>query len=313
MNRKIIQDKIAIVGAGLVGSTSAFAIMDDAVASEIIMIDINQKRLDGEVMDLNHGISFVPPINIKAGSYDDIKDASMVVLTAGASQLPGESRNDLLKRNIKVFEAIVPRVVEANPDAVLLVVTNPVDVLTYITYKISGFPANRVFGSGTVLDSARFKYLLSRHCNVSAQNVHGYIIGEHGDSEVAVWSSVSIAGMKIDDYCDACDRRCGVVIKEAMAEDVIHSAYRIIEGKGSTYYAVALAVRRIVRAVIRNENSVLTVSGIFPDEKLAISLPAIVNRIGLEKFIKLPLSDNEVEAFQKSKDLIINLIKETGY
>jgi len=196
-SKKCVTDKVAIIGSGLVGSTTAYALMNAGAASEIALIDLNEKRLMGEVMDLNHGIFFVPPVRIKAGTYDDCSDANVVIITAGVNQKPGETRIDLLKRNVVVFESIVPAIVKNNKDCIILVVTNPVDILTYVALKISGLPSNRVIGSGTLLDSARFRFLLSEHCNIASQNVHAYIIGEHGDTEVAAWSVSNIAGIPL--------------------------------------------------------------------------------------------------------------------
>lgn len=316
MGKQFISNKVTIIGAGLVGATTAFALMNAGTASEIALIDLNKKRLAGEVMDLNHGIAFVPSIKIKAGTYDDCSDSNIVIITAGAAQRPGETRLELLKRNIDVFRSIVPNIVEKNRDCVILVVTNPVDILTYATWKFSGLPSNQVIGSGTVLDSARFKYLLSEHCHVSPQNVHAYIIGEHGDTEVAAWSITNIAGMSLADYCFRCEQACKKEERQAIFENTKRAAYEIIEGKGATYYAVALAVRRIVEAILRDENAILPVSslmeGCYGVEDLCLSLPTIVNSSGVSKVLELPLKDEEIEAFRKSAKVISQAMEEVG-
>mgnify|MGYP000905316067 FL=1 len=315
-DKKINSDKVSIIGAGYVGATTAFALMTGGVVSEIALIDVNEKRLAGEVLDLNHGISFVPRVRIRKGTYEDCADSNIVIITAGASQKPGETRMDLLKRNIDVFRQIVPRIVEQNRDCVILVVTNPVDILTYATLKLSGLPDHQVIGSGTVLDSARLKFLLSDHCHVAPQNVHAYIIGEHGDTEVPAWSITNIAGLPIEQFCKQCGRNCAEKEREAIFEEVKNSAYRIIEGKGSTYYAVALAVRRIVEAILRNENSILSVSslmkGQYGVEDVCLSLPSVVNEKGLSRVLELPLGKKEIEGFRHSAEVLREFRNQIG-
>ena len=309
-------DKVVMIGAGLVGSTSAYAIMDAGTVSEIVLIDMDSKRLAGEVMDLTHGAAFVPQVTVRTGTYSDCADAGVVVITAGAGQKPGESRLDLLKKNVEVFRDIVPRVASAVTDAVLVVVTNPVDILTYVALKISGLPANRVIGSGTLLDSARFRFLLSRHCEVAAQNVHAYIIGEHGDSEVPAWSATNVAGMPFEEFCVGCGLvGCTSGRKDAIFDNVKNAAYRIIEDKGATYYAVGLAVRRIVQAIVRDERAVLEVSSLMQGqhgvEDVCLSLPTVVNSGGVARVLEIDLSDSERAGFrasaEKMKDTITGL------
>jgi L-lactate dehydrogenase len=303
-----VNDKVTIVGAGFVGATSAYALINGGVTSQIAMVDINEKKLDGEVLDLNHGISFVPPVRVQKGDYSDCADSQIVILSAGVNQKPGESRIDLLRRNVEIFKTIVPRIVEQNRQCVILVVTNPVDLLTYVTLKISGLPHTQVIGSGTVLDSSRFRYLLSEHCHVNARNVHAYIIGEHGDTEVAAWSITNIAGIPVDQYCLQCEDKENCTAKEEIFEDVKNSAYRIIEGKGATYYAVGLAVRRIVEAILRDENAILPVSslmtGYYGVRDVCLSLPSIVNGKGIRKVLELPLSEDEIRGFRHSADTL---------
>lgn len=316
LRSNLVFDKVTIIGAGYVGATTAYALMNGGTTSEIAMIDLNEKKLAGEIMDLNHGISFVSPVKIYAGTYEDCKDSNIVIISAGVGQKPGETRIDLLKRNIEVFKSIVPNIVKYNQNCVILVVTNPVDVLTYAALKISGLPPNQVIGSGTVLDSARFKYLISEHCHVSPQNVHAYIIGEHGDTEVAAWSITNIAGMSIEKYCLQCDRQCAENHKQEIFEKVKNAAYQIIEGKGATYYAVGLAVRRIVEAILRDENSVLPVSSLIQNKygvnDVCLSLPSIVNEHGISRVLDLPLSDEEIKGFQKSAQAIRSVLDEAG-
>ena len=306
MNNNLNPNKIAVIGAGGVGATTAYALMVQGVGSEIVLIDVNKDKAEGEAMDLRHGASFVNPVDIYAGDYEDLADAKLIVITAGAAQKPGETRLDLIKKNTGIFENIVSSITKYNQDGILLVVSNPVDILTYLTYKLSGFPANRVIGSGTVLDSSRFRSLLSKNCGVAASNVHGYIIGEHGDSEVPVWSLTNIAGTKIENYCPICNQDCND--KEHNLEDISNrvknAAYEIIEKKGATFYAVALAVSRIARAILRDENAVLTVSslmeGYYGVEDMSLSLPTLINSDGIERVLELPLSEKEEKAFKES-------------
>lgn len=304
--------KVVIIGAGLVGSTFAYSLMINGVVSEIVMLDVNQERLAGEVMDLNHGISFVRPVTVRAGSYNDCGDADVIVITAGASQKPGESRIDLLVRNTAIFKDIIDKIKAAGSKAIILVATNPVDIMTYITYKLSGFPAQRVIGSGTVLDSSRFRYLLSTHCNVDPSNIHAYIIGEHGDTEVPVWSLANIAGIRFVEYCPVCSEPCCHELpKDQIFNEVKNAAYQIIKGKGATYYAIGLALVEIVESIIRDEYSVLTVSSLLTGEygleDVCLSLPAIVNRKGIVKKIKMALSPEEEEGFRNSGQVLKEL------
>ncbi|NLO83327.1 MAG: L-lactate dehydrogenase [Clostridiales bacterium] len=316
METKYYGNKVTIIGAGFVGATTAYALMMGGTVSEIVLVDVNQKRLEGEVMDLNHGIAFVPPVRIRAGTYEDCADSNVVIITAGVGQKPGETRIDLLKRNIEVFYSITPKIVEHNKDCIILVVTNPVDILTYATLKISGLPPSQVIGSGTVLDSARFRFLLGQHCHVATQNIHAYIIGEHGDSEVPAWSITNIAGMPIEQYCFRCGRACLPEEKMKIFEDVKNSAYKIIEGKGATYYAVGLSVRRIVEAIVRDENVVLSISslmqGYYGVEDVCLSLPTLLNAKGVVKVLELPLNEEEKKGFRRSADILKGWMKEVG-
>lgn len=300
--------RVVIIGAGLVGSTFAYALMINGVVSEIIMIDPNTERLEGEIMDLNHGIAFVRPALVRSGSYEDCKDADVIVICAGANQKPGETRLDLLGRNTEIFRSIIEQIKASGSKAIILVATNPVDIMTYVTYKLSGFDNGRILGSGTVLDSARFRFLLSKHCQIDPSNVHAYIIGEHGDSEVPVWSLANIGGLRFGEYCPVCGKNCGPLPKDDIFNEVKNSAYRIIKGKGATYYAIGLALVQIVESILRDEYSVLTVSTMLNGEyglnDVCLSLPNIVSRKGVEKKVMLDLSAEEEAALRHSAQVL---------
>ncbi len=306
--------KVTIVGSGFVGSTTAYTLMLSGLISEIVLIDRTREKAEGEAMDLNHGMPFVRPVNIYSGDYSDSKNSNIVIITAGASQKPGETRIDLVKKNTEVFKNIISEIVKYNNDCILLVVTNPVDILTYVTWKLSGFPQNKVIGSGTVFDSARFRYLIAKHTGIDPRNVHSYIIGEHGDTEVATWSLTNIAGMSMEEYCNFCKSCETGISRYNIHEDVKNAAYEIIERKGATYYAVALAVRRIVEAIVRDENSILTVSSILNGEyginDVCLSVPTIVNSKGIEKVLEIPLSDKEKNLLIESSDALKGIINE---
>ncbi|NLY76441.1 MAG: L-lactate dehydrogenase [Firmicutes bacterium] len=300
--------RIVIIGAGLVGSTFAYCLMINGLVSEIVMIDINRERLEGEVMDLNHGIAFVRPVRVRMGDYADCKDADLIVIAAGSNQKPGETRIDLLARNTEIFRSIIDRIKASGSKSILLIATNPVDIMTYVTYKLSGFPSERVIGSGTVLDSARFRFLLSQHCHVDPTNVHAYIIGEHGDTEVPVWSLANIAGLRFADYCPVCGRECGSLPKDQIFNEVKNAAYKIIKGKGATYYAIGLSLTQIAESILRDEYSVLTVSSLLTGEygleDVCVSLPSIVCRQGIQKRIILSLAPEEEEGLRNSANTL---------
>ena len=313
MEKSLTRSKVAIVGTGNVGSTFAFALMMSGLAREIVLIDRQEIRAKGECMDLSHGASFVPPAKIYSAGYEGCRDASVVVITAGAKQKPGETRIDLVQRNTEIFKDIIPKIAKHAKDSILLVVSNPMDILTYITLKISKFPPRKVIGSGTVLDSSRFRYLISEHCHVDPRNVHAYIIGEHGDTELPVWSHANIAGMVLAEYCPICDSNCDYK-KELgkIFEEVKNSAYKIIEAKGATYYAIALALVKIVGAIIRDEDSVLPISTLIRDyygvDDVCLGIPSIVNRNGVSKFLRLELSSEEQERLRHSAKTLKDII-----
>lgn len=296
--------RVAVVGAGVVGATFAYALMMRGQADEIVLIDINRSKAEGEAMDLRHGLPFVRPVDVHVGDYADCAGADIVVITAGAPSRPGETRLDLAERNVGIFRQIIPEVVRHNEDGILLVVANPVDVLTHVTLKLSGRPTGKVIGSGTVLDSARFRYLLAEHCGVDPRNVHAYIIGEHGDSAVPVWSLTNIAGTRLTDYCVVCQHDCDGMPKDEIFHQVRDAAYEVIQRKGATHFAIGLAVASIVESILRNQRSVLPVSSLMEGqyglENVCLSLPTIVGREGVVQVLELPLDDDEVRGLRQS-------------
>lgn len=313
---KISKTKISIIGAGFVGSTAAYALMMGGLASEIVIVDLNKDKAMGEAMDLSHGVSFVKPVSVIAGDYSDTKDSDIVIITAGAASKPGETRLDLINRNLNVFKSIVPEIVKYSPNSILLVVSNPVDILSYITYKLSGFPRERVIGSGTVLDTSRLRYLLGEHFDVDDRNIHTYIMGEHGDSEIVAWSLTTIAGMGMEDYCSTCSKQCGGEFKRTVHDEVKNAAYDIIEKKGATYYAVGLAIRRIVEAILRDENSILTVSSLIKGKygisDVYLGTPSIIGYGGIKSVLEVPLNESELKSLKASADTLKDYIQKIG-
>lgn len=308
--------KISVIGAGFVGSTTAFALMNHNLASEIVIVDINKEKAEGEALDLYQGSVFVSPVSIIAGDYPDTKDSDIVIITAGAAQKPGETRLDLVNRNIDIYKQMIPQIVKYNPNAILLVVSNPVDILAQVTYELSGFPASRVIGSGTVLDTARFKSALAKRFSVDARDIQANIIGEHGDSEIATWSLTTIAGLTISQYC----QHHGIEFNETMAqeitEDVKTAAYQIIDRKGYTNYAVALAITRITQAILRDENSILTVSslldGAYGIHDVYTSVPTVVGRTGTKQNVEVPYSSNEIHALKASAQILKDILADSS-
>ncbi len=288
--------KIAVIGAGRVGAATAYTLALSALAgtaSEIVLVDIDEKRARGEALDIAHGLPLYAALDVKSGGYDEIANADLVVITAGVGQKSGETRMELLERNRAVFASIVPEVVRSAPNAVLLVVTNPVDILTLEALRLSGLPAERVIGTGTVLDTSRLKYLLSQHTGVDPRSIHACVLGEHGDGEFVAWSRASIAGLSLDEYCAACGRCRGPMseqVNRQFEQNVRRAAYEIIDMKGSTCYAIALAVRRIAEAILRDEHSILTVStlaqGQYGLHDLCLSLPAVLGARGVERVLE---------------------------
>lgn len=301
--------KVVVVGAGSVGATYSYALAQSGLAGEIVLIDRNEDLAKGQVLDLLHGQPFFPTVNIRLGSPDDYADANIIVITAGAAQKPGETRLELLRKNAGIIGDIAENIAMQNSKGVMLIVSNPVDVMTYVALKRSGWEKGRVIGSGTVLDSARFRHLLSKHCDVDVHNVHAYILGEHGDSEFAAWSMTHIGGININNYCPLC-RKCSNWKNERkkIEQQVRESAYHIISYKGSTHFAVGLAMVKITGAILRGENSVMTVStfldGEFGIKDICISVPSIVSERGVTRIIESPLSIEEMTSLAASAGIL---------
>lgn len=308
----MFRGKIVIVGSGDVGSTTAYTIMLGGLFSEIVIIDQNNAKAEGDALDISHGVAHTKPVSVYAGDYKDCKDCDIVVITAGANQNPGENRIDLLKRNAVIVKSITESIMKYAPsDVILLTVTNPVDILTYVTYKVSGLPHNQILGSGTVLDTSRLKYLISKKTGIDARNCHTYIIGEHGDSEVAAWSVTNIGGMSMNEFCSFTGR-CDLGDLDNMYKQAKNAAYEIIDRKGSTYYGIAVAVDRIVECIAGDENSILTVSSVFDGQygirDVALSVPTKVGGGGIEKILEVPFSDEELKGLRLSADKLKSLI-----
>lgn len=307
--------KVAIVGVGMVGMSFAYALLNQNICDELVLIDINKERAWGEAADLSHGLPFAPSsMKIKAGEYSDCSDADLVVICAGAPQLPGESRRDLLQKNYKVFSSIVQPIIASGFNGVFLVASNPVDIMTQVVYTLSGFPANRVVGSGTSLDSARLRHMMSDYFHVNPRNVHAYVIGEHGDSEFVPWSQALISVKPLDDF-----KATHPALEEDMkqiAVDVKESAYAIIKAKKATYYGIGMVLARLTRAILFDENSIFTVSaylkGEYGQRGIYIGVPAMVNRNGVREVLQMDLNEEEKAKFAASADVIHEMIEEIG-
>jgi L-lactate dehydrogenase len=305
--------KVVVVGAGSVGATYCYALAQSGLADEIVLMDKNEDLMKGQVLDLVHGKPFFPTVIIRSGSVDDYKDAQVVVITAGAAQKPGETRLQLIKKNADITGSIAEDIARHECKGVMLIVSNPVDVLTYVALKRSGWGTARVIGSGTVLDSARFRYLISNHCGVDVHNVHAYILGEHGDSEFAAWSMTNIAGINIDEYCPVCGQCSNwKEQRQHIEKQVRESAYHIINYKGSTQFAVGLALVRITGAILRSQNSVMTVStllnGEFEIKNVCLSVPCIVSDGGIIRIIESPLTPEELTSLSRSGKVLRKVI-----
>lgn len=298
------QRKVAVIGCGFVGSATAFALMESGLFSEMVLIDADKNRAEGEAMDISHGLPFARPMKIYAGEYDDIVDAAIIIVTAGANQKPDETRLDLVHKNVSIYKSIIPEIASRGCEGILLIVSNPVDILTYVAWKLSGFPRNRVLGSGTVLDTARLKYNLGEHLGVDSRSVHAFIIGEHGDSELAVWSSATVSGVPIHKFCEMRGHYNHDEAAERIHETVKNSAYEIIEKKRATYFGVAMAVRRICECLVRDEKSILPVSNLMQGEfgisDIALSVPAVVGADGVENIVPVSLNEEELGKLQAS-------------
>ena len=311
---KLKPGKVAIIGCGFVGSASAFALMQSGLFTEMVLLDANHQKAEGEAEDIVHGIPFGRPMQIYAGDYDDIADAAIIVITAGANQKPDETRLDLVHKNIAIFQSIIPEITKRDFEGILLIVANPVDILTYTALKLSGYPENRVLGSGTVLDTARLKYALGEHLSVDSRSVHSFIIGEHGDSEIAVWSSANVAGVPLDQFCEMRGHYNHETAMKEIAESVKNSAYEIIAKKHATYYGIAMSVKRICECIMRNEKSVMPVSsmmhGEYGIEGMCLSMPAVVGSEGVETHVPITMNEEETKKLQESAATLKEIIED---
>ena len=308
--------KAVMIGCGFVGSATVFSLMQSGLFSEILLIDADEAKAEGESMDISHGIPFAKHMKVYAGSYDDIGDAGIIIITAGANQKPDETRLDLVHKNIAVFKSIIPELTNRGFDGIIIVVTNPVDILTYVAQKMSGLPQHRVIGSGTVLDTARLKYELGEHLGVDSRSVHAFIIGEHGDSEIAVWSSANVSGINLEDYDEMSGEHHYDKSTKEIAEKVKNSAYEIIERKRATYYGVAMAVKRICEVIVRDEKSILPVSvmmeGEYGIENVVLSMPSVVGKNGIEKKVPISLNGEEKEKLIQSSAILKKILADAG-
>lgn len=305
--------KVIVVGDGAVGSSYAFALVTQNIAQELGIIDIDKNKTEGDAIDLSHALAFTSPKKIYSAEYSDCHDADIVVITAGAAQKPGETRLDLVQKNLKIFKSIVSEIMSSGFNGIFLVATNPVDILTYATWKFSGLPAKRVIGSGTSLDSARFRQEIANLIDVDARNIHGYILGEHGDTEFPVWSHANVAGLSIYEWV----KDHPETNEEALVDlffKVRDAAYDIISKKGATFYGIAVSLARITRAILNDENSVLPLSvyldGEYGEKDIFIGTPAIINRTGIDSVIEIPLNDSEKDKMKHSASILKKVTKE---
>lgn len=315
MKKQTINSKKAVmIGCGFVGSASVFALMQSGLFTEIALIDADEKKAEGEAMDISHGIPFASPMKIYAGTYDDVADAAIVIISAGAGQKPGETRLDLVHKNVAIFKSIIPEIAKRNFAGILLVVSNPVDILTQVAVKLSGLPENRVIGSGTVLDTARLRNALGEHLEVDSRSVHAFIVGEHGDSEVVVWSSANVSGVPLSEMCEMRGHYKHKEDAKEIAAAVKNSAYEIINRKHATYYGIAMSVKRICQAIMRDEKTILPLShmihGIYDIEGISLSMPVIVGADGVESDMPINLNGEEALKLKESADALKKIIEE---
>ena len=300
--------KAVMIGCGFVGSASVFSLMQSGLFSEIAMIDVDMAKAEGEAMDISHGIPYASEQKIFAGSYEDVRDAAVVIVTAGANQKPEETRLDLVHKNTAIFKSIMPEIAKRDFQGILMIVANPVDILTHVAIKLTGLPENRVIGSGTVLDTARLKYRLGEHLSVDTKSIHAFVIGEHGDSEIVAWSSANVSGIPLNDFCELRGHFQHKEAMEEIAEDVKNSAYEIIQRKRATYYGVAMAVKRICEVIVRNEKSILPVSTMLHGqhglEDVVLSMPCIVGKDGVSTVVPIELSMEEEEKLAESAKVL---------
>ena len=306
-------NRVVLVGTGAVGCSFAYSMINQGVAEELVLIDVNEAKAEGEAMDLNHGVPFAPlPIKVWNGTYQDCESADLIVITAGLAQKPGETRLDLVEKNTRIFKDIIKNIMQSGFDGIFLVATNPVDILTYVTWKESGLPKERVIGSGTVLDSARLRFSLGKYFDVDPRNVHAVIIGEHGDTELPVWSHATIGSEQVDTVLEGKND-----LKKECLEDIFvnvrDAAYHIIQRKGATYYGIGMSLVRITKAILNNENSILSVSaylnGEYGQNDVYIGVPAVINRSGIREIIEIKLNEKEQEQFNHSVDVLKETMK----
>lgn len=306
--------KAVMVGCGFVGSASVFALMQSGLFSEIAMIDADMDKAEGEAMDISHGIPFAKHMRVYAGDYDDVRDAGIVIVTAGANQKPDETRLDLVHKNVGIFKSIIPQIASRDFKGILLVVANPVDILTAVAQKLSGLPENRVIGSGTVLDTGRLKTRLSEHLGVDSRSIHAFIIGEHGDSEIAAFSSANVSGIPLNDFCEMKGHFNHDESEKFIAEDVKNAAYEIIQRKRATYFGVAMAVKRICECIVRDEKSILPVSTMMHGEQgiegVVLSMPCVVGGDGIETQVPIKLDEDEAKRLRESADILKGIMAE---
>jgi L-lactate dehydrogenase len=314
--KRISGSKVAIVGAGFVGTTFAYSLLIRGLVSQIVLLDSDIERAEGEAMDLRSGLPFSEPVEILAGDYSDCEDADIIAITVGAPRKPGQSRLELAGENFNILRQVVSKITKYNRRGILLMVSNPLDVMTYAALKLSGFPKNRVFGSGTILDTARLRDALGEYLNIDARNVHAYIIGEHGDSEVPVWSLANVAGIRLKDYCPLCRRPYDETLFNDLFTKVRNAGQEIIRRKGRTNYGIGLSLTKIVESIVRNENAIFTVSTYLENyhgvNDVCLSVPAVISRDGVKEIIPLPLSEAEEKAFQASAETVKPVLKTLG-
>ena len=306
--------KAVMVGCGFVGSASVFALMQSGLFSEIAMIDADMDKAEGEAMDISHGIPFAKHMRVYPGNYDDVRDAGIVIVTAGANQKPDETRLDLVHKNVGIFKSIIPEIASRDFKGILLIVANPVDILTAVAQKFSGLPENRVIGSGTVLDTGRLKTRLSDHLGVDSRSIHAFIIGEHGDSEIAAFSSANVSGIPLNDFCEMRGHYSHDESEKNIAEEVKNAAYEIIQRKRATYFGVAMAVKRICECIVRDEKSILPVSTMMHGEQgidgVVLSMPCIVGSDGIETQVPIKLDEDELKRLRDSAGILKGIIEE---
>jgi L-lactate dehydrogenase len=308
-----LKSKVAIIGSGFVGASTAFAMALNGLVAELVLIDVNKDKAFGEAMDINHGLSFLSQMSVYSGDYSDCKDCDIIIITAGANRKPGETRLDLAKKNTSIMKDITSNIMKYYNSGIILIVSNPVDILTYMFQKWSDLPASKVIGSGTVLDSSRFRYLMSQKLDVDVRNIHGYIIGEHGDSQLPIWSSANVAGMKLDDYCLQ-NKGAMEIDRQKIEKEVKQAGAAIIKTKGATYYAIALTVNRIVETLLKDQNSIMTVSSVINGEYgingVALSLPSVISSKGIERIVELKLTPEEAKALKYSSQQVKAILSE---